>query len=216
MFQLILGSLLGLLLLFVILLGVTEVIANYPIWKNADELWPPAGRQQQRKTKHLYRLPLLLLLGAALLGGGITGFFISHGFPGEESASVRSAEMVELPGRVFTKTHSDSMPGYGLTFVLQTKWEDGKLYGNNRIKLGNNAYWRFADCRYFLLDAEGYLIKALSFTQNDFVFETTPDGKPTALINRFQVVLPFPDYEKMETLQVALDRKLSAPALPAP
>jgi hypothetical protein len=69
-FQLILGISLGIILLFVILLLITEVAATYPVWKQFDSNFsaPVAPIPQKSKgERNTLKILLLVLTGVGLL-----------------------------------------------------------------------------------------------------------------------------------------------------
>lgn len=210
MFTLIIGIVLGALLLFVILLLVTEVFATYPVWArfgSAVHSLSPESSTPKKNKRIRFRLLLAVVI---VLGLSSIAFVITNLPQRVETPPVVEAKSSEAPKSAFNKLLSDSLPGYGLLFLLQTKWDGGKMYGNNRVAFSTNASWRFTDCRYFLLDREDYLIKELPFTQNDFVFEMQRDSSISGMINRFQVEMPLSEYRKIDKVQVVLDRKLLA------
>jgi hypothetical protein len=128
--------------------------------------------------------------------------------PREQKASASEILAETAPAGTETKMLSATLTGLPLQFRLQTKWDDGKLLGTNQVRFSADSVGPFAECRYYLLDKEGFLVKELVFTPDDFVAETTPGGKVRGLLNRFATPMHPKDYRKIEQLQVVLDKKV--------
>ncbi len=208
MFQLILGISLGVILLFVILLLITEVAATYPVWKQIDSSFSrqtPTQPQQNKRGRNALKLLILVLTAVGILC--VLGYLINNKTEPQQTAPGINAE--NATATVYTKLLSANSADYLLSFRLQTKWQDGKLYGNNSITFNTDSVWRPTDCRYYLLDREGFLIKEIVFSPDDFVFETNPSGRTRGLVNKFNTQLSLQEYRKIEKLQVVLDEKLS-------
>lgn len=104
---------------------------------------------------------------------------------------------------------TDSLAEQGLLFTTLTKWEDGKVYCNHRVLFQKAVNWNFTDWHYSLLDKDGFLIKDFHFTQNDFIVDTK-DGRTTALLNRCNAAMTLNEYQRITSLQVILDKKMSS------
>lgn len=214
MLQLIIGISLGIILLFVILLLITEVTATYPVWKHFNtDLLSKVNDQVFKTRGERNSLKLLLLVVSCLLGFCIVAFLIGSSVPpGKGNAVVKVDSLRTTAALTTQKQLSDSIGEHGLFFSLEAKWEDGKLYGNNRVSFLKSPVWSFADWRYSLLDADGFLIKEFRFALADFVFETKPGGRITGLLNRFNAEMTIKEFQRIEKLQVVLDKKV--PLLP--
>ncbi|NTS40046.1 hypothetical protein HRG84_03945 [Flavisolibacter sp. BT320] len=209
MFQLIIGILLGVLLLFVIILLITEVATTYPVWKQAgreaafgDE--PLNGRGRRSPVR------IFLLILVALIGLSMAVYLVGTRLlePGETVAKNQAASNTSEEPVLHAKVLTASYAGRQVHFRLQTKWEDGKLYGNNNISFQSDSVWRFTDCRYHLLDKEGFLVKEIIFVPDDFIYITTPEGKTNGVSSKFNTEISLREYRKIEKLQVVLDKKM--------
>jgi hypothetical protein len=96
--------------------------------------------------------------------------------------------------------------GYSAFFQLHTKWEGGKLYGNSTVTFHTDSVKVPTECRFFLLDKDGFLVKSISFSPADFVWEV--GSTPPRLVCRFNTDMSSDDYLKIEKLQVAVDGKV--------
>jgi hypothetical protein len=208
-FQLIIGILLGVLLLFVIILLITEVATTYPVWKQADKE-PSFNDHTHNGRERRSPVRIFLLILVALIGLSMAVYLVgSELMQPEEKAAPKSVETNEAEEPVvYTKVLTASFSGQQIHFRLQTKWEDGKLYGNNNISFRSDSAWRFSDCRYHLLDKEGFLVKEIIFVRDDFIYVTTPDGRINGVSSKFNTEISLREYRKIEKLQVVLDKKM--------
>ena len=211
MFQLILGISLGLILLFVLVLLVTEMAATYPVWKHfkMDLSAHPGNPAKPPGTKK--RLAKVVLVTLLAIASFCTIAQLVNGFRAEKEDRTAAAETkpVNQPADFSAKKYlSDSVSTPGLRFASQIKWEEGKMYCNNRVLFENEPAWNFTDCHYSFLDKEGFLITDIHFSQTDFVTETKA-GRMTALLNRSNISISFGEYQRIAQLQVVLDNKLS-------
>ena len=209
MFQLIIGILLGVLLLFVIVLLITEVATTYPVWKQAER--EPSFNDHNhngRERRNPVRIFLLILV--ALIGLSMAVYLVGSELlqPEEKTAQKQPAADDEQEPVVYTKILTASFAGQQIHFRLQTKWEGGKLYGNNNISFRSDSVWRYSDCRYHLLDKEGFLVKEIIFVPDDFIYITTPEGRINGVSNKFNTEISLREYRKIEKLQVVLDKKM--------
>lgn len=207
MFQLIIGVLLGIILLFVIVLLITEVGSTYPVWRQGergsvfnDQSLP--SREQRNPVR------IFLLILVALLGLGIAVYLVSSELTQPNAAVAEKLPPASDKPAVYTKLLTGSSANQLLYFRLQTKWEEGKLYGNNSINFRNDSAWRFTDCRYHLLDKDGFLVKEIVFLPEEFVYMTTPEGRITGISNKFNAEISLREYQKIEKMQVVLDKRL--------
>lgn len=209
MFQLVIGIFLGVLLLFVILLLVTEVAATYPLRKQFDQsLLPQVNDRFVKKGGEQNHLKLILLILGCMLGFGIIVLFINDA-PGKKSPpSLLRSHTISEPVKRTTKTLTNNAAGDSLLFTLQLKWEDGRMYGNNKVTFTRTSVLNFSDWRYFLLDKDGFLIKELAFTLDSFVVMTNPGDGAIGLLNRFNSNISIDEFQKIEIMEVALDRKV--------
>jgi hypothetical protein len=206
-FQLILGISLGLLLLFVVLLLVTEVAATYQVLKHfdrndspPDSMLPRQGIARQNHSKIL----LLLLSGVAILSVLIYLLIEKTNL----QAATPGVKAEQAAPSVQSKLLSALSSDHTISFRLQTKWQDGKMYGNNSVFFHTDSIRPLTGCRYFLLDKDGFLVKQVLFSTNDFVYETGPDGRVRGLMSKFNTDLSPEDYQKIEKLQVVLDNQI--------
>lgn len=216
MFQLVLGIFLSVLLLVVILLLVTEVAATYPFRKHFDEtiLAQPTDRYPAR-SRGWTNLKLFFVVLGCMLGVCIALLVITGSTQPKNSPSLlRSASVTAPPAKANNKLLTDSSMSHSLTFSLQLKWEDGKMYGNNKVGLTDSLNPGFTDLRYYLLDRDGFLIKELSFIQDDFIAELGPDNRVQNLTNKFNTVINAGEFQKIEKMQAVLDKKTTAFKLP--
>lgn len=207
MFQLIIGILLGVLLLFVIILLITEVATTYPVWKQANGE-SAFNDHNGRQRKSPVRIFLLILV--ALIGLSMAVYLVGTRLIEPEKAVVKELAEPETEREpvLHVKVLTASFAGRQIHFRLQTKWEDGKLYGNNNISFQSDSAWRFSDCRYHLLDKEGFLVKEIIFVPDDFIYLTTPQGRTSGLSSKFNTEISLREYRKIEKLQVVLDKKM--------
>lgn len=210
MFQLILGISLGAILLFVLLLLITEVAATYPIWKHFDNRSPtsqdsPRGLDGKRNNIALWLLLLIVLLIISL-----SAYFLSIE-RGKQQMPETKLEKQAPPTNVYSKQLAGSDAGRRFFFSLQTKWEDGKMYGNNAVTFHQDTLLGFSECRYHLLDRDGFLISEIVFSPNDFVYTTGAEGKVNGLSGRFNIEIGLQEYQKVQKLQVVLDKRLFVP-----
>lgn len=210
MLQLIIGISLGVILLFVIVLLVTEMAATYPVRKQFDQLPVDTVRKpelpQRKKTKGT-ALMLLLCLAAFLL----IAYFITNLLPPEQSKATKTTPPVSnRPPDKPRKRFADSISHPGFFFTAETKWEDGRLYCNNRVFFENPQPAPFSEMRYVFLDKDGFQLRAFSFAASDFVVETNPFGGVASLLNRSSTEMSWKEYNRVEKLQVVLDKKLPA------
>lgn len=208
MFQLIIGILLGVLLLFVIVLLITEVATTYPVWKQADKepsFHDHSHNSQERRSP----VRIFLLILVALIGLSMAVYLVgSQLMQPEEKTVQKRTETNDAEAVVYTKVLTASFAGQQIHFSLQIKWEDGKLYGNNNISFRSDSAWRFSDCRYHLLDKEGFLVKEIVFVPDDFIYITTPEGRINGVSSKFNTEISLREYRKIEKLQVVLDKKM--------
>jgi len=204
--QLIIGISLGLIFLFVVILLVTEMAATYPVWKQFDSALLTRLHADLFKNKTGRNgLKSILLVLACFLGFCIVGLLVSNSAP----PSIKPVETTN-PTVVVQKQLADSATGYGYKFSCHTKWQDGKIYCNNRIYLQHSSAPLVAECRFELLDKDGFLLKEFSFTPADFFSETQPDGELTALLNHCKAEMGIDEYLRIEKLQVVLDKKITS------
>lgn len=209
MFQLVIGIFLGVLLLFVILLLVTEVAATYPLRKQFDQMMlTPVTDQFEKKAGKRNNLKLLLLLLGCMLGFSIVVLFINDAPGKKEQPSLLRVQTISEPVKRTAKTLTNNAAGDSLFFTLQLKWEDGRMYGNNKVTFTRTSVLNITDWRYFLLDNDGFLIKELGFTLDSFVVITNPDDGAPGLLNRFNSGISVDEFHKIEKMEVALDRKV--------
>ena len=208
MLQLIIGISLGLLLLFVLLLLITEVAATYPVWKQAgresDSPMPPPP-QSNGGRQGSFKLVLLILTGMVALGA-VSYLLITALGRNVTAPELKVSEAAE-PGRA-RKYLTGTVEGHQIRFQLQTKWEDGKIYGNSVFEPGSDTAWQFKESRFYFLDQEGFLLKLISFSPDDFVFITDANEKVTGLTHKFSTAMTLAEYEKVAKLQVVLDKKV--------
>lgn len=207
MFQLVIGIVLGIILLFVIVLLITEVAATYPVWRQGESGsvfggHPLPGRERRNPVR------IFLLILVALAGLGMAVYLVSSEMVKPEPPAAENRLPATTASAVHTKLLTGSSSNSLLVFRLQTKWEDGKLYGNNSINFRSDSAWRFTDCRYHLLDHDGFLVKEIVFLPEDFVYTTSPDGRITGISNKFNTEVSLKEYQKIEKMQVVLDKKL--------
>lgn len=210
MFQLILGISLGIILLFVLLLLITEVAATYPVWKQFDKREPslhdsPPQRNDKRNYMAIWLLVLVVLLIICLIA-----YFISTEVTKQKQPEEKT-EATAAPKKGYTKLLSGSDAGHFAFFRLQTKWQDGRMYGNNTITFHKDTVLQFSDCRYHLLDGDGFLVREISFSPEDFVYTSGPSGTVNGLSSKFNTEMELQDYRKIEKLQVVLDKKIVMP-----
>lgn len=208
MLPLILGISLGIILLFVVVLLVTEMAATYPVWKQFDrERLPHSGQYILQPTIRQKRLKILLLALVCLLA--LFAIFVLVRNPAEKSGSEAVVEArteagtLPLPAGKFL---TDSLAEQGVLVTLLAKWQDEKIYCNTRILFQQApaaSEWQIS-----LLDKEGFVIKEFRFTAADFVAEVQPGGAITALLNRSNAPLSQKEYQRIVKLQVVLDKKL--------
>lgn len=205
MLQLIIGISLGLILLFVILLLVSELTATYPVWKHFKHpslSFPKQSAETEKQTN----LPFILLLLVCLFGIGMAAFLVTEALPQTEEPKVQadtaSRSMLVMPKT--RKLLTDSLPGF--FFRTETKWEDGKMYCNNQVFLENPQPLNFSELRYSFLDKDDFLIKEIQFSPSDFVTETNGYGGLSALLNRCNTDLSQKEFYRIEKLQVVLDK----------
>ena len=208
MLQLIIGISLGIILLFVIVLLVTEMMATYPVWKQFHR---PAGDVPESSLGNgkSGSSTLLLLLLACLVVLAIAALLMTNRLPGkpaEESTIVHSASKEEVVKTEKLFVDSTSQPG--IFFRSETKWEDGKMYCNNRVFLENPQPLTFTEMQFSFLDKDHFQIGRLQLTPGDFVVETNGYGGISALLNRGAVEMSVKEYGRIEKLQVALDKKV--------
>jgi hypothetical protein len=205
--QLIIGISLGLILLFVILILISELTATYPVWKHFNRPFHSAWNNGPEKGKQ-NKLPFLLLLLVCLFGIGMAAFLVTDTLPRNDEPKVKadSASRVMQEPKV-RKLLTDSLPGF--FFRTETKWEDGKMYCNNQVFLENPQPLHFSDLRYSFLDKDEFLIKELHFTFNDFVSETNGYGGISALLNRCSTELSQKEFDRIDKLQVVLNKMVS-------
>lgn len=211
MFQLIIGILLGVLLLFVIVLLITEVATTYPVWKQAERE-PSFTDHSHNGRERRSPVRIFLLILVALIGLSMAVYLVgSQLVQPEENSVQKRTEPDDINTDepvVYTKVLTASFAGQQIHFRLQTKWEDGKLYGNNNISFRSDSSWRFSDCRYHLLDKEGFLVKEIVFVPDDFIYVTTPEGRVNGVSSKFNTEISLREYRKIEKLQVVLDKKM--------
>jgi hypothetical protein len=208
-FQLIIGILLGVLLLFVIVLLITEVASTYPVWKQADRE-PSFNDHANNGRERRSPVRIFLLILVALIGLSMAVYLVGSQLmqPEEQTAKKPTETDSTQEPVVYTKVLTASFAGRQIHFRLQTKWEDGKLYGNNNISFRSDSVWRFSDCRYHLLDKEGFLVKEIIFVPDDFIYLTTPEGRINGVSSKFNSEISLREYQKIEKLQVVLDKKM--------
>lgn len=210
MLQLIIGVFLGVILLFVIVLLLTEITSTYPVWKHfSNKSLLYANRLPAAKARKQNRLRLFLLLMGCLLGIAAVAFFagkllFATRATAAKEANVKSRLPVAPVNRHLTAIATDD----GLLFTLQTKWEDGKIYGNNKVLFQKAPITNFSDWLYLLLDKDGFLLKEFHFSPTEFIVETAADGRVTALLNRFNAAMTQKEYLRIDRLQVVVDKKV--------
>jgi hypothetical protein len=114
------------------------------------------------------------------------------------------------PAVLLERRLTDISTVYGLMITLQTKWADGKIYGNSRVSFEKTPVPNITDWRFSLLDKDGFLIREFHFSANDFVFETGANEQITGLLNRFNADMSLKEYQRIDRLQVVVDKKLSS------
>lgn len=207
MLQLIIGISLGIILLFVIVLLVTEMMATYPVWKQFHR--PADLHESSSGSGKSASSTFLLLLLACLVVLAIVALLITNKMPGkqvEENSLVHSASKQES-----IKTEKfvvDSMSQPGIFFRSESKWEDGKMYCNNRVFFENPQPPTFTEMRFSFQDKDHFQISELQLTPGDFVTETNGYGGVSALLNRSTVEMSVKEYGRIEILQVVLDKKV--------
>ncbi len=207
MFQLVIGILLGIILLFVIVLLITEVGSTYPVWRQGEKGFvfsDPSPPTHGRRNP----LRIFLLILVAVLGLGMAVYLVSSQLTQPDAAVAEKLPPASDKPPVYTKLLTGSAANQLLQFRLQTKWEEGKLYGNNNINFRNDSAWQFTDCRYHLLDRDGFLVKEIVFLPEEFVYMTNPSGRITGISNKFNSEISLREYQKIEKMQVVLDKKL--------
>lgn len=202
----------GVILLFVIMLLITEMASTYPVWKHfgTKNNFHLSDQHSERKEKQPKSLRTLLLVFFCIVGFGVAAFLIFNALAAKEQtpvAEVRTASEQPVMSPVERRL-TDVSAGYDLLFTLQTKWEDGKIYGNNRITFQKLPAPNFSDWLYSLLDKDGFLIKEFHFSSNDFVSETDTAGRTTALLNRFNADMSLKEYQRIDRLQVVVDKRI--------
>jgi hypothetical protein len=206
--QLIIGISLGIILLFVIVLLVTEMAATYPVWKHFQHRSPAPGNDKGFQQEQRNGLHVLLLVMVCIIGFCIAGFLIGTAWPGKPPAPFTKAVSVNQPVKATgEKKLSDSLVSQHLFFTSETKWEDGKMYCNNQVFPENPQPLLFTELRYSFLDKDEFLIRELHFTPNDFVTEMNAYGGIAALLNRSSTGMSEKEYNRIEKLQVVLDKK---------
>ena len=208
MLQLIIGISLGLLLLFVLLLLITEVAATYPVWKQGErESDSPLTSLPQRNggRQGSFKLVLLILTGMVALGAG--SYLLISTLGRNVTAPELKISEAAAAGKA-RKYLTGTVEGHQIRFQLQTKWEDGKIYGNSVFEPGSDTAWQFKESRFYFLDQEGFLLKLISFSPDDFVFITDANEKVTGLTHKFSTAMTLAEYEKVAKLQVVLDKKV--------
>ena len=221
MLQLIIGITLGIILLFVIMLLITEMASTYPVWKHFEKSPKaslPAYTFTEKKEKEPGNLRALLLVLLCITGFGVAIFLIvSSPSQGVQPVSERPAYSGRTPEAPPTapavsleRRLTDISTVYGLMITLQTKWADGKIYGNSRVSFEKTPVPNVTDWRFSLLDKDGFLIREFHFSANDFVFETGANEQITGLLNRFNADMSLKEYQRIDRLQVVVDKKLSS------
>jgi flagellar basal body-associated protein FliL len=209
-FQLILGISLGLILLLVVVLFITEVAATYPVWKSfspslSSQAHHAENGNKKKSSGLMYALLAFLIISCLAI---VFLLISSAGADKQENRGVR-VEKTKPPALVSTKKYlTDSLAEQGLLFTTQMKWEDGKMYCNNRVLLLGEQAPNFSDWYFSLLDKDGFLIKDFHFSQNDFVAEEAA-GRTTAFLNRCQAAISLNEYQRIARLQVVLDKKIN-------
>lgn len=208
MFQLILGISLGVILLFVILLLITEVAYTYPVWKSAGKnLSSPFTQLAEKKDKRNLRILLLSLLG--VIGICLAVYFFSLKDPAPAKVLPQETIQPSTPSpSLFAKQLAGISADGKLSFRLQTKWEEGKLYGNNTITFTNDSVWRYTNCRYLLLDKDGFLLKEILFSSNDVAYIVGPANRNAGVMSKFNIEMGRREYQRIDKLQVILDNKI--------
>lgn len=215
MLQLIIGILLGVILLFVIVLLITEMASTYPVLKSLDthngsSFEQPVHHKKERTTNGM-RITLVVFL--CILGFGVAAFLISNSLMTKDTAPAESLPVgnASLASPAVERRLTDVSEEYGLLFTLQTKWEDGKIYGNNRIAFQRIPTANFSEWLYSLLDKDGFLIREFHFSTTDFVAETDTSGRTSAFLNRFNAEMSLKEYQRIDRLQVVVDKRIPLP-----
>lgn len=153
---------------------------------------------------------LLLIIMSCILGLSITAFFISNS---SENKSINSSgEIINGPSAplMVNKTLVDTSAEYGLSFVVRSKWEDGKIYSNHFVRFNDKPIWSFKEWTFCLMDKDGYMIRKVNFTLNDLMFETRPQGRIVGLTGKTNDAITMGEFQKIKKLKVILDRKIEA------
>lgn len=207
--QLIIGISLGIILLFVIVLLVTEMTATYPVWKHFQHRSSVPDNDTGFREEPRNGLGVLLLVLVSIIGFCIAGFLIGTAWPRKTPEPITKAVSISQPVNAEGgKKLSDSLPSQHLFFTSETKWEDGKMYCNNQVFPENPQPLEFTELRYAFLDKDEFLIRELRFTPNDFVAEMNAYGSLAALLNRSSTAMTEKEYGRIKKLQVVLDKKL--------
>lgn len=210
MLQLIIGISLGIILLFVIVLLVTEMAATYPVWKHFQHRSPAPDNDNGFRQEPRNGLNVLLLVLVCIIGFCIAGFLIGSAWPGKNPEPITKAVSINQPVRATgAKKLSDSLVSRQLFFTSETKWEDGKMYCNNQVFPEDPQPLLFTELRFSFLDKDGFLIRELRFTPSDFVTEMNAYGGIAALLNRSSTGMSEKEYNRIAKLQVVLDKKRS-------
>lgn len=208
MLQLIIGISLGIILLFVIVLLVTEMTATYPVWKHFQHRSPAPDNDTGFQHEPRNGPNVLLMVLVCIIGFCIAGFLIGTAWPGKIPEPITKAVSVNQVARAAgEKKLSDSLVSQHLFFTSAIKWEDGKMYCNNQVFPENPQPLTFTELRYSFLDKDEFLIRELHFTANDFVTEMNAYGGIAALLNRSSAEMSEKEYNRIKKLQVVLDKK---------
>ena len=218
MFQLILGISLSVILLFVITLLLTEVAATYPMMNRYEgNIFVRFNDFLFKKAEDRNKARLLLLVLSCILALCITAFIISS-VPEKSvdtlisNTTATGGEKLQGPPPVVTnKTLTDSYSELALGFSFRTKWEDNKIYANAYVRFDGKPIWSFKDWSFYLLDKDGFQVAKYSFALSDLIFETSPGGAIIGLAGRATPQeLTLAEYQKIDRLQVVLDRRKAA------
>lgn len=204
MFQLIIGISLGIILLFVLLLLVSELTATYPVWKHFQKT-PFTTGKAAKLNKGRSPLKRLLLLLFSLVALCLVAFFMRHHLLPAKKHAIENKAPEVLAAAAAKNLRLRSAAAL---FTLETKWEEGKIYGKGRITFRDTLMPVFVILSYLLLDKDGFLIKEFQFPRTDFLYETDSSGRTTALLNRFRAAMDLKEYRHIASMQVVLDKKL--------
>lgn len=209
--QVAIGVFLLLLLLLVLVLLLTEVVTDDTFSSQPNNYLH--GQQleienKSRKGKNKTARYLLFSL-CCITGISLCLYFISKGPESIESSPLFKTNASQSEKLDVQKNFVDSSAGYSLQASLQTKWVEGKLFGKANLQYNStDSLPAIGLCSFYLLDADGYLLKKFDLTAADFLIHQTPEGRTIGYTAQVNAPFSFTDYQRLSALKLVLDRKL--------